>query len=268
LISGGAVQGQMLSSTNGGWMNSPTSFARQWEDCNAVGGKCISIAGATASTLVLAASDVGHSVRVVVMATNAGGSASATSAKTAAVASSVPQLGKSVRAAVVSGRILIEPRGSHRFVALSGEVTIAVGSVVDATHGVVTLTSAKNGKGVLQSADFWDGLFRVTQLSRSGGLTNLTLAGSLSGCPGVRVASVARRRPRRHLWGSGSGSYRTTGQYSSGTVRGTKWLVEDRCGETITRVVRGVVTVSDFVLHRTFLVRAGHSYVARARKRA
>lgn len=37
--------------------------------------------------------------------------------------------------------------------------------------------------------------------------------------------------------------------------------------ETITRVVHGVVTVRDFVRHRTVLVHAGHTYIARAPKR-
>jgi hypothetical protein len=33
----------------------------------------------------------------------------------------------------------------------------------------------------------------------------------------------------------------------------------------VTRVVRGVVTVRDFVKHKTVRVRAGHSYTARAK---
>ena len=46
-------------------------------------------------------------------------------------------------------------------------------------------------------------------------------------------------------------------------MRGTRWLTVDRCDGTLTRVTSGAVSVRDF---RRFavLVRAGHSYLARA----
>ena len=84
-ISGSATQGQTLSSTDGAWTNSPESFTYVWQDCNSGGDSCMSISGATSSTYTLASNDVGHTIRAVVTATNAGGSASATSAQTAAV---------------------------------------------------------------------------------------------------------------------------------------------------------------------------------------
>jgi ferric-dicitrate binding protein FerR (iron transport regulator) len=46
---------------------------------------------------------------------------------------------------------------------------------------------------------------------------------------------------------------------------GTKWLVEDRCTSTLTRVARGRVSVRDFGKRKTVLVKAGKKYVARAR---
>jgi hypothetical protein len=84
-ISGTAQQGQTLFTTAGGWSNSPTSFTYQWVDCNASGGGCSNIAGATHNTYTLAPGDVGDTIRVVVTATNAGGSTSASSNQTAAV---------------------------------------------------------------------------------------------------------------------------------------------------------------------------------------
>ena len=45
---------------------------------------------------------------------------------------------------------------------------------------------------------------------------------------------------------------------------GTKWLVEDRCKSTLTRVVRGRVSVRDFVKKKTVIVRRGKKYIARA----
>ena len=85
-ISGSAVEGQSLSAGAGTWTGSPTSYAYQWEDCNTAGESCSGIAKATKSSYRLLAGDVGHTVRVVVTATNVGGSTPATSAKTATVA--------------------------------------------------------------------------------------------------------------------------------------------------------------------------------------
>ena len=84
-VTGVAVEGQSLSASTGTWTGSPTSFAYQWEDCNSSGESCASIAKATKASYKLAAGDVGHTVRVIVTATNASGSASATSAPTATV---------------------------------------------------------------------------------------------------------------------------------------------------------------------------------------
>ncbi len=73
-VSGVAEEGQTLSATQGTWTNSPTSYAYQWEDCNTAGEACANIGGATSSGYKLTASDVGHTVRVVVTASNSAGS--------------------------------------------------------------------------------------------------------------------------------------------------------------------------------------------------
>lgn len=46
---------------------------------------------------------------------------------------------------------------------------------------------------------------------------------------------------------------------------GTRWLVEDRCASTLTRLVHGRVSVRDFAKKKTVTVRAAKEYVARAR---
>ena len=66
------------------------------------------------------------------------------------------------------------------------------------------------------------------------------------------------------LWGNGKGKFRTNGKYSSATVRGTIWLVQDRCDGTLTTVKRGTVAVRDFKRKKTVSVKAGHSYLASA----
>lgn len=87
VISGVDQEGQTLTLTTGAWSGSPTGYTYQWQDCNVFGEGCVSIAGAKASSYTLTAGDVGGTVRVVVTATNAGGSTSANSAATAEVLS-------------------------------------------------------------------------------------------------------------------------------------------------------------------------------------
>lgn len=82
-ITGTPTQGQTLTATNGSWSATPDSYTYQW---NRAG---VAISGATASTYVLAAGDVGNTITVTVTAIKAGyTSGTATSAATAAVASS------------------------------------------------------------------------------------------------------------------------------------------------------------------------------------
>ena len=95
------------------------------------------------------------------------------------------------------------------------------------------------------------------------------LGGNFGVCRGGRALSVfsvdaKRKRQVRRLWGNGKGRFTTKGRYSSATVRGTHWLVQDRCDGTLTRVLRGVVKVQDFRHHKTVNVRAGHTYLATA----
>jgi hypothetical protein len=104
VISGTTQQGQTLSTSNGSWTNSPTSFGYQWQDCNSAGSACANIGGATGSSYTLTAGDVGHTIVVVVTATNAGGSASSTSNATGVVtALANPAPPSNTSAPVVSG---------------------------------------------------------------------------------------------------------------------------------------------------------------------
>jgi hypothetical protein len=78
-LSGTAREGQTLTATAGSWSNSPTGFAFQWRRCDAAGSGCAAVSGATGQSYVLSAPDLGRRVQVVVTASNAGGSASASS---------------------------------------------------------------------------------------------------------------------------------------------------------------------------------------------
>jgi hypothetical protein len=160
------------------------------------------------------------------------------------------------------------------FIPLEEAREIPVGSFLNTRRGTVGLTSAVNTAGKTQSGNFSRGLFQVLQSSRRSarGLTELRLKGSsFNRCrsgQSSRSASAAQlsRRTVRRLRANARGRFRTRGRNSSATVRGTAWQVADRCDGTLTRVTRGRVAVRDFRLRRTVIVRAGKSYLARARR--
>ena len=86
-ISGTTTVGSTLTATTGTWTGSPApTFTYQWKRCDAGGGNCGPIVGATASSYALAAADQGARLVVSVTATNASGSASADSLATAVIA--------------------------------------------------------------------------------------------------------------------------------------------------------------------------------------
>ncbi len=167
-----------------------------------------------------------------------------------------PVPGKSVVVQPVSGKVLVKKPGSNQFVEVDASEGIPLGSTVDTRAGVIQLT-AKAG----QAADFSDGIFTVTQ---SGATTDLTLTEPLAPC-GKGAKAAAKKPKTRKLWGDGTGAFRTRGQYSAATVRGTRWLVQDSCSGTLTKVAKGVVSVRDQVKKKTLLVKAGHSYLAKPR---
>jgi hypothetical protein len=174
-----------------------------------------------------------------------------------------PVLGKRADARPVSGVVLLKLPGEKAFTRLRIGQQIPLGSTLDATHGVVSLTAAKDRQGHTATGQFYAGAFRIGQTRTHGvELTDLALAGPKpTGCT-ANLASEAKRRPRRSLWGHASGNYRTVGSYASATERGTKWLTEDTCAGTLVKVAQGSVIVDDFPHHRTVRVTAPHSFLA------
>jgi Glycosyl hydrolases family 18 len=82
-ISGSKVVGRTLSARRGTWAGRPGRFRFTWQRCN--GGRCRAVRGAHRRTYRLGRKDAASRVRVVVTASNAAGSASASSAPTRAV---------------------------------------------------------------------------------------------------------------------------------------------------------------------------------------
>jgi hypothetical protein len=91
VISGTAQTGQTLSVSTANWDNRPTAYVYQWKQASSVGGVYADIVGASSATLVLQDGDVGYFFKVVVTASNSGGtSVSSTSSATSVVLDIAP----------------------------------------------------------------------------------------------------------------------------------------------------------------------------------
>jgi hypothetical protein len=85
-ISGDPVEGGALRASPGEWSGAgPITFAYRWLRCDENGGSCREIAGERDRTMRLGDEDIGSRIRVRVIASNADGSARATSNQTAIV---------------------------------------------------------------------------------------------------------------------------------------------------------------------------------------
>jgi hypothetical protein len=178
-----------------------------------------------------------------------------------------PVAGKSVNVKPVSGTVKIKRKGKKHYVKLTEAAHIPVGSSIDTRSGKVAISAAQ-AKGKVTTANFYDGLFKLTQTKGKKPLATLALIEKLTGCKAKGKATIAKKKKvkKRRLWGDGKGHFRTKGKNSAATVLGTKWLVEDRCTSTLTKVARGKVSVRDFVKKKTVLVKKGHRYIARAKR--
>jgi hypothetical protein len=187
-------------------------------------------------------------------------------------APAAPRLGVSGNVALLSGTVLVRLPGSSRLIALSTLRQIPFGSVIEATRGAVSVTTAAPHGGT-QTGIFHSGEFRLTQ-GRDGLVVATLTGGSYALCPTARerahraqasASHASGKHIVRKLWANAHGSFSTRGNYAAGVVQGTEWLTEDLCEGTLIRVTRDKVKVTDLVRHRTVSVRVGHTYLAKAR---
>ena len=182
-----------------------------------------------------------------------------------------PQLAATANVARVSGTVLVRLPGSTTFVPLASLSQIPFGSVIEATHGHVSVTTASPHGGT-QTGEFFEGEFVLTQ-GRNGLVVAALTGGDFSVCPTAserahKARASAAHAPGKHvvrkLWANAHGSFSTKGNYAAGAVAGTEWLTEDLCDGTVIRVTRDKVAVTNLVTHRHVLVKVGHSYLAKA----
>ena len=90
-ITGLARTGETLTTSNGTWTGTPSSYSYQWQRAATSGGVYSNIASATNSTYVVSDTDAGYFIKSAVIATNGVGSSSAAvSTETAAVIDIAP----------------------------------------------------------------------------------------------------------------------------------------------------------------------------------
>jgi hypothetical protein len=154
VISGTAQAGETLTTTNGTWTGTPTSFAYQWQRCGNTGTACANISGANANTYVPTSADVGNTDRVVVTATEGAVVTDSASAVTAVIVSGGPtnSLPPSVSGTPTEGQTLIAANGTW---AGAAPITFTYAwSRCDATGAAcAAITGATNNSYVLASAD-------------------------------------------------------------------------------------------------------------------
>ena len=186
-----------------------------------------------------------------------------------------PVLGKTQDAAPVTGTVFIKsPSGA--FVLLTGAEQIPSGAEIDALHGSLKITTATAKKGKTQQGVFGGAVFTLTQTrgGASKGLATLSLVeAAFSGAPSYAIckphkaidATAASSKTLQLLHASAHGKFRTKGRYSAATVLGTKWTIADRCDGTLVHDITDSVAVTDFVRHKTIVLHAGQSYLAKAK---
>ncbi len=178
-----------------------------------------------------------------------------------------PQLGINGNLAPVSGTVRVRLPGTTTWVLLSTLRQVPFGSIIDATNGTVSVTTA-GPHGGTQTGEFFDGEFVLTQGAKGTVVATLT-GGGYAACPTARERGHVARASSTHssgkhavrkLWANAHGSFSTKGTYAAGAVQGTEWLTEDLCDGTLIKVTRDKVKVTNLINHHTVEVTTGHSY--------
>jgi hypothetical protein len=177
-----------------------------------------------------------------------------------------PVAGVRVATSQVEGEVLVRLTPSSAPVPLAGVASLPVGAVVDARKGRLVLRTAGR-RGRSQSARIAAGIFQIKQdRARRGRVAATDLV--LRTPPGSARACAAAGAPRkgvvRRLTVAAKGVFRTVGAAAPAKgSSGATWSIADRCDGTLTRSIRGRVSVRHG--GRTITVRPGRSYLARAR---
>jgi hypothetical protein len=188
-IAGTAQQGQTLNLNQGSWTGTqPMTFAQQWRRCDTTGAGCTDIDLANSASYTVTPADVGHTLRAVVTATNAAGTASAASNATAVVTAGSGQAGLAAlwHMDETSGSVMHDATAAHHdgtifsvqlgaagwsgtAFGFSGNGYVSVPSAADLNPGSQTITITMHLKSTsVPATPDWD-LIRKGLYTSSGG---------------------------------------------------------------------------------------------------
>jgi Ca2+-binding RTX toxin-like protein len=159
---------------------------------------------------------------------------------------------------------------------LEGSLRFPMGSRINARTATVRVTAAT--KDATQGMSVSGGPFTLRQRAGKRAATIYRFAAGPKRCSrsasvpnrradegAPRIVMKVNKRKRRRGQSQTQPDVVIAGDNSFGGAFGTKWITEERCSGTFTRVLSGVVRVRDLRRHKTVTVRAGDSYLARAR---
>src|SRR5439155_7964015 len=102
--SGAVQEGQTLTANPGSWSGTtPMTYIYFWRRCDASGANCVVVSSRSSQTYTLSSSDVGHTMRVGVTATNSAGSGFALSGPTSIVVAPTPLAPSNTSPPTISG---------------------------------------------------------------------------------------------------------------------------------------------------------------------
>lgn len=243
VISGAPIVGKTLTSSTGSWKNGATSYKYQWLRCDSKGNNCASISGQTEKTYTLTNSDVGHTMLVLVTASNSDGSQIANSHPTEVVTKAVAPESKtapSITGKPVIGAQLVADVGTYgggavekytfqwrRCDASGGNCT----NISGATKQTYTVLAADEGKTLRVS---------VTARNDYGSTTNESKATTAVQSNIVAVTTTLSASKATTICCQ---KVKLTGQVSSNKAGEPITILAQEFGEVVTNVV--VKTTSD-----------------------
>src|SRR3954447_25772278 len=104
-----------------------------------------------------------------------------------------PVLGESLAVGTRSGTVHVRSPTGQTFTLTAG-ANVPAGSLIDATHGTVAMTSALDKGGNVQTAEFSGGRFVARQSAKDDGMVDIYLKGGIGRC---RAAAASPAPPPR-----------------------------------------------------------------------
>jgi len=160
-------------------------------------------------------------------------------------------------------------------VPLKGAESIPIGATLDATKGVVQVSTATGKKGAkganaTQQATLGAAIFAIRQKRAKPSAKAAAADIVLKGQPFPKSCTPTKKRPAkpkkhtlfRQLTGSAKGLWRTVGRSSVMTVTDGQWTTQDRCDGTLTTMIKGTASLKNTVTGRTVRLKAGKRYLA------